>query len=129
MQTGAAPYAAYYPRNGLAVAGLVIGVASFVAALSFTLFALGLVGGLIGLILAIIAVARGRERNERGKAWTGLIFSLLALLIAVPLTIRVGTWAAQNSGAFTRFDNCVARAGDRVKIGACIGQFATEIQK
>ena len=129
VEGGPAPYAGYYPRNGLAVAGLVLGVASFVAALSFTLFILALIGGVIGLILAIIAVVRGRERNERGKAWAGLIFSLLALLIAIPLTIRVGTWAAQNTGSFTRFDNCIARAGDRAKISTCIAQFANDVQK
>ena len=59
------PVAAGAPRvrNGLGVAALVIGVASLVAGLSFVLFPLALIGGLVGLIIAIIALARRKARG------------------------------------------------------------------
>jgi hypothetical protein len=51
------------PSNGLAAAGLVLGVASLVAAVSFVLFPLALPGGLFAAILGSIAVSRGRTRG------------------------------------------------------------------
>jgi membrane-bound ClpP family serine protease len=129
-QAPVGPLAYQRPRNGLGVAALVIGVASIVAAISFILFPLALLGGIIGLILGIIALARGRSggTTNRGQAAVGLISSIIALLIAVPLSIRVGTWAAENPEAFTRLDKCIAKAGDRVKISGCIARFATDLQ-
>jgi hypothetical protein len=55
-------------RNGLGVAALVIGVASLVAGLSFVLFPLALVGGLVGLIIAIVALAGGKPGARRTRA-------------------------------------------------------------
>ena len=71
------------PRNGLGVAALVLGVASLVAAISFVLFPLGGLGGLIALILGVIALSRGRTSGatNSGQAWAGTICGLLALVI------------------------------------------------
>src|SRR6266513_1251196 len=67
------------PHNGLGVAALVIGVASLVAGVSFVLFPLALLGGLVGLIIGIIALAGGRARGATngGQATAGLICSIL----------------------------------------------------
>jgi hypothetical protein len=118
-------------RNGLGVAALVIGVASLVAGISFVLFPLALVGGLVGLIIAIVALAGGSSRGatNSGQAIAGLICSVLALAIAVTLSVRVGTWAARNTSVFTRFDNCVAQAGDRAAVATCISNFAKEVRR
>jgi len=69
------------PRNGLGVAALVLGVASLVAAFSFVLFPLGLLGGLVAVILGVIALSRritGGATNP-GQAWAGTICGILAL--------------------------------------------------
>ena len=50
-------------RNGLGVAALVLGVASLVAGISFVLFPLALIGGLVGLTIAIVALAGGKARG------------------------------------------------------------------
>ena len=50
------PPAPARPGTGLGVAALVLGVASLVAAVSFTLFPLGLLGGLAAAVLGGIAV-------------------------------------------------------------------------
>jgi len=91
------PTAAARARNGLGVAALVIGVASLVAAISFLLFPLGLVGGLVGLVIAIIAFTRGRHRGatNSGQAIAGLVCSVLALIVAIGLSVQLGTWAAR----------------------------------
>jgi len=118
------------PRNGLGVAALVIGVASLVAAASFTLFPLALVTGLIGLIIGLIALTRGRTRGATnpGQATAGLICSVLALVIAVDLGVHVGTWAARNTAVFTRFDKCIAKAGNRTDVSSCITRFANDVR-
>src|SRR5919198_247663 len=118
------------PRNGLGIAALVIGVASLVAAVSFTLFPLAVVFGLVGLIIGLIALAGGRARGATnpGQATTGVICSVLALLIAGYLSVHVGTWAARNTGAFTRFDKCIAQAGNRTEVSNCIARFANDVR-
>jgi hypothetical protein len=127
------PVAAGAPRvrNGLGVAALVIGVASLVAGLSFVLFPLALIGGLVGLIIAIIALARGKARGatNSGQAIAGLICSILALIIAIDLSVHVGTWAARNTSVFTRFDKCVAQASNRAAVSNCIAQFANDVRR
>jgi hypothetical protein len=117
------------PRNGLAVAALVIGVASLVAAISFTLFPLALIGGLVGLIIAIVALVRGRQRagTRRGLAIAGLVCSVLALIVAIDLSVQLGSWAARNSSVFTRFDNCLAHSSGRGDVSQCIARFARDV--
>ena len=118
------------PRNGLGVAALVIGVASLVAAASFTLFPLALIAGLVGTIIGIVALTRasaGRATNS-GQAIAGTIVSGVALIIAIVFTVRVGTWVARNTDVFTRFDKCIAQAGDRTDVSTCIARLAQDVR-
>jgi len=107
------PVAAGAPRvrNGLGVAALVIGVASLVAGLSFVLFPLALIGGIVGLVIAIVALAGGKSRG------------------ATDLSVQLGSWAARNSSVFTRFDKCIAQAHSRPAVANCISQFANEVRR
>ena len=68
----------------------------------------------MGLIIAIVALAGGKARGatNSGQAIAGLVCSILALIIAIDLSVHVGTWAARNSSVFTRFDKCVAQASN-----------------
>ena len=118
------------PRNGLGVAALVLGVASLVAALSFVLFPLGLLGGIVAAVLGLIALTRGRKKGATnpGQAATGIICGLLALAIAVVFTVRVGTFVARNTSAFTTFDNCIAKASNRSEVATCIANLANRIR-
>jgi hypothetical protein len=124
------PATALRPRNGLGVAALVIGVASLVAGISFVLFPLALVGGLVGLILGIIALARTSHggATNTGQAIAGVVCSVLALVIAIVWTVRVGTWAASNSDVFARFDKCIAQAANRADVSTCIARFANDVR-
>jgi membrane-bound ClpP family serine protease len=129
----AQPYAAPLsdrPGNGLGVAALVLGVASLVAAVSFTLFPLGLLGGLVAAVLGVIALTRGRTRGatNRGQAIAGIVCGILALIIGIVFAVRFGTFIARNTNVFTTFDNCIAKAGDRTAVSNCIARFANDVR-
>ena len=125
----AAPPSAW-PRNGLGVAALVLGVASLVAAVSFVLFPLALPAGLLAVILGAIAVSRGRARGatSHGQAIAGIVCGVLALVVAIVFAVRFGTFVANNTSVFTTFDNCIAKAGDRSAVANCIAQFANDVR-
>jgi hypothetical protein len=109
----------------------VIGVASLVAAISFILFPVALVGGLAGLVIGIVALVRRRQRPaaNRGQAIAGVACSAVALLIAIGLSVQLGTWAARNTGVFTRFDNCLVQSGTRAEVSQCIARFASDVRR
>jgi len=118
------------PGNGLAVAALVLGVASLVAAASFVLFPLALPGGLLAAILGGIAVSRGRTSGATNhtQAVAGIVCGVLALVVAVVFAVRFGTFVANNTSVFTSFDNCIAKAGDRSAVANCIARFANDVR-
>lgn len=118
------------PGNGLGVAALVVGVASLVAALSFVLFPLGFLGGLVAVVLGIIAITRGRNRGTAnpGQTAAGVACGIVALVIAVVFGVRVGTLVADNTSVFTRFDNCIAGAANRSEVANCIARFSKDIR-
>jgi membrane-bound ClpP family serine protease len=119
------------PKNGLGVAALVLGVASLVAVASFLLFPVALVGGVVGTVIGIIALIR-LERGEgtnRGQAIAGLTCSAIALILAVVLAVRVGTWMADNRTPLARLESCLTKANDKPEVGDCFAKFATEISR
>jgi membrane-bound ClpP family serine protease len=118
------------PRNGLGVAALVLGVASLVAAVSFVLFPLGLLGGLVAVILGVIALSRRRTSGATnpGQAWAGTICGVLALVAGSVFSVRVGTFVEHNTSAFTSFDNCIAKASNRNEVANCISRLANSIR-
>jgi len=124
------PAAPARARNGLGVAALVIGVASLVAGISFILFPLALLSGLVGLIIGIVALTRGKHRGDTnpGQATAGVICSVVALIIAIDLSVHVGTWAARNTSVFARFDKCIAQAANRAEVSTCIARFASQVR-
>jgi uncharacterized membrane protein YccC len=125
------PAALARPRNGLGVAALVIGVASLVAGISIVLFPLALGGAFVGLILAIIAVTRGRsgEATNLGQAIAGVVCCALALALTIGMSMRTGTWAASNAKVFSQFGTCIAQASDRAEMSICIADFAKDVRR
>ena len=59
----------------------------------------------------------------------GLVCSILALIIGITLSVRVGTWAARNTDVFARFDKCVAQAANRTAVSVCIANFADDVRR
>jgi membrane-bound ClpP family serine protease len=116
--------------SGTPQAALVLGVASLVAALSFVLFPLALLGGIVAAVLGLIALARGRAKGATnpGQAVTGVVCVVLALAVAAVFTVRVGTFVARNTSAFTTFDSCIAKASNRSEVATCIANLANRIR-
>jgi hypothetical protein len=117
------------PANGLGVAALVLGVASLVAAVSFTLFPLGLLGGLVAAVLGAVAITRARTSGAASLgAVAGIVCGVLALAIGVVFAVHTGIVVARNTTAFTTFDTCIAKAGDRSAVTSCITHLANSIR-
>ena len=82
--TPAYPYATPYPApeegrrsgGGLGTATLVLGI---VAILSLIICGLGVPVAIVGLIVGIIALVK---KSRPGRAWVGIVLSLLTLVIA-----------------------------------------------
>jgi hypothetical protein len=112
------------------VAALVLGVASLVAASSFVFFPLGFLGGIIAVILGIIAITRGRAKGATnpGQTGAGITCAALAVTIAVIFGVNVGTLVARNTSVFTSFDSCIAKGGNRSDVSSCIARFSTDIR-
>jgi len=124
-----APPALARPGNGLGVAALVLGVASLVAAVSFTLFPLGLAGGLVAAVLGGIAVARARTSGAASPgAVAGIVCGVLALAVGAAFAVHFGVFVARNTSVFTTFDSCIAKAGNRSAIVSCLTQLANGIR-
>lgn len=77
-------------RNGLGIAALVLGLAGLLFAVLF--FPLGFVLAVVGIILGIIGMRRASrgEATNRGMALSGVILSIVALLISIALGAFVG---------------------------------------
>jgi hypothetical protein len=43
-------------------------------------------------------------------------------------TVRVGTFVARNTSAFTTFDSCIAKASNRSEVATCIANLANRIR-
>jgi hypothetical protein len=117
-------------RYGLGIAALVVGVASLVAALSFVLLPIGLVGSLVAICLGVAALVRGRSGGTAnpGQATAGLVCGILGLAVGIVFAVRLGTFVASNTDVFTRFDNCLAKASGRSQVADCIAQFARGVR-
>ena len=117
------------PGNGPGVAALVLGVASLVAAVSFTLFPLGLIGGLAAAVLGGIAATRARTSGAASPgAVAGIVCGVLALAVGAAFAVHFGIFVARNTSVFTTFDGCIAKAGNRSAIVSCITHLANGIR-
>jgi hypothetical protein len=117
-------------KNGLGTAALVLGVASLVAALSFVLLPLGLLGGIAAICVGVAALTRGRAGGTAnpGQAAAGLVCGILALAVSIAFSMRVGTFVAGNTSVFTSFSHCITKAGNHSEVANCIARFANGVR-
>jgi len=118
-------------RNGIGVAALVFGVVSLVLAILIVLFPIAAVVGLIAIILGIIGMRRASrgEATNRGQALAGLLTGLLAVAIAVFLTVRIGVFLTENQDDFRRFGSCITSSTDRQEFRRCARSLAEEVDR
>jgi lysylphosphatidylglycerol synthetase-like protein (DUF2156 family) len=118
-------------RNGIGVAALVFGVVSLVLAILILFFPIAAVVGLIAIILGIIGMRRASrgEATNRGQALAGLLTGLLALAIAVFLTVRIGVFFAEHQDDFRRFGSCMTSSTDKQEFRRCAQSLSEEVDR
>lgn len=72
-------------KNGMAVAGLVMGILSVV----FSMIPISYLFVLLGIIFSSIGIARGKTLGRKGMAIAGLVLSLLDIILATVLFVTV----------------------------------------
>ncbi|MBQ0850888.1 DUF4190 domain-containing protein [Streptomyces sp. NPDC057621] len=110
--------------NGLAVAALVLGIAACV--FFWTVFG-GVLLGLVGLVLGIIAArrARGGRAPHRGMAIVGAVLSALAV-IASSVIVAIGV-SFLTSDSFKDYNDCVQHADNKSERDQCSKDFERDI--
>ncbi len=118
------------PRNGAGVAALAFGVTALALVLTFLLFPLGGLLGIVAMLLGatgIARVARWRAFN-RGQAVGGLLCGATALLLAAVLALRLDGPVSKRAGELARLDRCLLTAGPVSAIADCARAFTHRIQ-
>ncbi|MFD6284807.1 DUF4190 domain-containing protein [Streptomyces sp. NPDC060205] len=110
--------------NGLAIAALVLGIAACV--FFWTVFG-GILLGLVGLVLGIIAArrARGGRAPHRGMAIVGAILSALAV-IASSVIVAIGV-SFLTSDSFKDYNDCVQHADNKSEREQCSEDFERDV--
>lgn len=112
------------PKNGAAIAGLVLGIVALL--LCFTILAapLSLLLAIVGLVLSIVGFRRvGRRRaTNKGVAVTGLVVNVLTILISAVISALVvaGLVVALNNGGSEAWDCFVDANGDQAAVQRCV---------
>jgi hypothetical protein len=128
---GYVPHGEVKKRTGLAVASLVVGI------LSLLTFSLLFVGGLMALVMGIVALKRaGRQPHVyggRGLAVGGVVTSALSLVIAVPLALILAiaipnlltSFRAANEASAVHTMREILLAEDEYSVTMGDGEYAT----
>ncbi|MET9561806.1 DUF4190 domain-containing protein [Streptomyces tauricus] len=110
--------------NGLAIAALVLGIAACV--FFWTVFG-GIVLGLVGLVLGIVAArrARGGRAPHRVMAIVGAVLSALAV-IASAVIVAIGV-SFLTSDSFKDYNDCVQHADNQSERDQCSEDFERDV--
>ena len=111
----------YYPaerrpdhRNGLGMTSLILGILGVLAGLGTVTFAVALVLGVIGTVFGFVGRARvaRREATNPSQATTGLVLSILSLVLAIVMPL----WALRSLG------DSIREQFDKTGVGVSSGQ-------
>ncbi|MDQ2839265.1 MAG: DUF4190 domain-containing protein [Actinomycetota bacterium] len=109
----------------MAVAALVLGILGLVT--SITVVG-GIIFGLLGIVLGIVASRRARrgEAGGRGMAIAGIVTGALGLIVVVGLIVAGASLL--NSKAGKNLQTCLSNAnGNQAQIQACNNQFGSQV--
>ena len=121
------PLAQSVPRLGLAIASLVLGILAFVS----SIFVVGGLFGLIGVILGVAHLLRRQGRN--GMAWIGLVLSTVGILVGAGMGVvgfrifRSPEFQAQFKKAMDTASRGAPQAAESDDFGDWLGVAAPDI--
>jgi hypothetical protein len=109
----------------MAIAALVLGV---VACIFFWTVFGGIILGLLGLVLGIIAArrARGGRAPHRGMAVAGAVLGALALIVSSAI-VAIGV-SFLNSDTFKDYNDCMKHADSRSDRDHCAKDFEHDVR-
>lgn len=118
-------------RNGAGTTALVLGVLSVVLAALVLFAGLAVILGPLAIIFGIVGTGRASrgEADNRGQAIAGIVLGAVSLLIVLALGISIAQFAAQHSGDFRRFGNCMRLADDDRGYGQCFRELGDELDR
>jgi NADH:ubiquinone oxidoreductase subunit 6 (subunit J) len=116
-------------RNGAGTAALVTGVVALVLAVLVIFFPIAAVLGIIAAVLGAVGMRRATrgEADNRGHAVAGLVTGLLALIIAVGMGVRIGTFINDHQGDLRKFWTCITSAPSETEQEDCGAQLARRL--
>jgi hypothetical protein len=129
MREPSPPILRLAPRNGAGVAALTIGMVALVLVLTFLLFPVGGLLGIVAMLLGVAGigrVARWRAFN-RGQAVAGLLLGALALLLAGVLALRLDGPVSKRAGDLARLDRCLLTSGSSRAAADCARAFIRRV--
>jgi hypothetical protein len=111
----------YADRNGMGTAALLLGVVGLVLAVLLIFFPIAFILGVLAVIFGAVGLARANrgQASNRGHALAGLICGALAVIFAVVIAIRIGTFVNANQADFRRFWTCITSAPTEEEQRAC----------
>ena len=118
-------------RNGMGTAALVVGVVALVLAVLLIFFPIAFVLGILAVIFGFVGIRRADrgEANNRGHALAGLVCGALALVLAISIAIRLGTFINDHSGDFRSFWTCVTSAPSESEQRSCGARLARQLDE
>jgi MFS family permease len=117
------PPAGRRTRNGLGIAGLVLGILAII--FGFLFAPLGIVLGILAIVFAAIGMRRAKrgEATNRGVAIGGLVTGIIGLIIGIIIV----AFFASHSQDFTNFRDCANHAHTDAQRNHCIDQFKNSL--
>src|SRR5919106_2757257 len=112
--------------NGAGTTALVTGVVALVLAVLIIFFPIAAVLGVIAAIFGLVGVRRANrgDANNKSHAVAGVVTGLVALAIAVPIGVRLGTFVTDHQGDFRSFWGCITSAPTKGEQNDCAERLA-----
>ncbi|MBW0103136.1 DUF4190 domain-containing protein [Pseudonocardia sp. KRD291] len=117
------------PKNGLAIAALVLGILALVVTITVIGVVLGIPLGLLAVILGIVGVRRVGKgiATNKGVAIAGIVTGALGLIASVAVVVLGATLFASTGGG--DLVDCISQAGgDRAQVLQCQQQYEQQLQ-
>lgn len=117
-------------RNGAGTTALVTGVVALVLAVLIIFFPLAAIIGVIAAIFGFVGLGRANrgEADNKNHAIAGIVTGLLALVLAVYMTFRLGSFVAEHEGDFRSFWRCITSAPTKAEQNDCGEQLARALE-
>jgi hypothetical protein len=113
-------------KNGAGTTALVTGVVALVLAVLIIFFPIAATLGVVAAIFGLVGVGRANrgEADNKRHAIAGVVTGLVALVIAISIGVRLGTFVMDHQGDFRSFWGCITSAPTKGEQNDCAERLA-----